>query len=392
MSKAMESAVSDSLAPGAPDARQPRASGFVTQGSGRAADGIEDAIRSANAELQRRSGEQLAIPLAVALEQRDAAYQQLHLERQGWQAQHKNLLSTHAEELREREATLDTLRQQLRDAERELALLREDPKTVIGMGPVSTRAALLQAQDSGEHQLQNSLESAWRDVEDLRTRVSQIELERDDAVREADDLRIEAYSKLAMVRDEVIELESRLVESQRTLTEKDEALGAERNRLIAENEEIRQALHTQVQANIELRRAIASGLPAVGLSAASAPLEPHLATTPNVGAAYAAVGGHASIPPVQTSAHAFDMASFSSAPPTQPQQAPDLWADPLNRRNALPEAAPAPTLAALVGFDTSAPDAGEAALEAASALDQELQEVNRRSRGFGISRLFQRTK
>ncbi len=254
MSKAMEPAVSDSLAPLGPNARSPRASGFVTHGGAAPHAGIEDAIREANTDLQRRSGDNLALPLAIAVEQRDEAYQQLQLERQGWQTQHQTMVGNHATELRERETTLDQLRQQLRDSERELASLRDDPKTVIGVGPVSTRMAALQPHDSGEHRLQTSLESAWQDVQDLRARLSQTELERDDAIREGDDMRIEVYSKLATVRDEAIDLETRLVESQRSLADRHEAWEAERARLVADNEEIRQALHAPVQANIELRR------------------------------------------------------------------------------------------------------------------------------------------
>lgn len=380
MSKAIEPAVSDSLAPSGLDAPGLRASGFVTQGSSRSVVGAEEAIREANADLQKLSGDQLVLPLAVALEQRDEAYRQLSLERQSWQTQHKTLVSKHAAELLERDTTLDTLRQELRAAERELATLRDDPKTVIGVGPVSTRAAAAQASDSGEHRLQISLESAWQDVQDLRSRLAALELERDDAIREADDLRIEVYSKLATVRDEAVDLEARLVESQRALASRDEHWDVERQRLTSEVEEVRQALHAQVQANIELRRAIASGLPVVNPDAAAAPTS------------VAAVGVLASIPPVQTSADAFERAP-SFAPTTQPAtpQA-DGWAAPAGQRFGVPEAAPAPSFASLVGFDTSPPDAADPAFEAASALDQELQEVNRRSRGFGLSRLFQRTK
>lgn len=389
MSKAMDTAVSDSLAPLGPDARSPRASGFVTHGAGRGGTpvGVEDAIRQANVDLERRGADHLTLPLAILVEQRDEAYQQLHLERVGWQTQHKTMIGNHAAELGERETALENLRQQLRDAERELASLREDPKTVIGVGPVSTRMATLQAQDSGEHRLQTSLESAWQDVQDLRSRLAQAELERDDAIREADDLRIEVYSKLATVRDEAIDLEARLVESQRNLGDKEEAWAAERSRLLADNEELRQALHAQVQANIELRRAIASGLPG-----AFVPTEPQI----QISHLTAQNSRIASMPPVQTSAGLFDAGAeqaFTAGALGAPAEA-DLWKSPLSadRRLGVPEAAPAPSLASLVGFDTSAPDAADAAIEAASALDQELQEVNRRSRGFGLSRLFQRTK
>jgi hypothetical protein len=394
MSKAIDPAVNDSLAPFGLDPRSPRASGFVTPnkhvtpGDERSAtDGIEDTIRTANTDLQLRSGEHLTLPLTIAVEQRDAAYRQLQVEREAWHAQHQALVTNHAAELRERDTTLDTLRQQLRDSERELAALRDDPRTVIGMAPVSTRMAALQSQDSGEHRLQTSLESAREDVQDLQARLSAMELERDDAVREADDLRIEVYSKLATVRDEVAELEARLVESQRSLVQKDEQWQTERNRWAAEVEEIRQALHAQVQANIELRRAIAERV------SGYAPPEAAIA-----GVAYpagSALGG-VSIPPVQTSAPLYEPATeLPNAAMSSPStQQPDVWGGPLpiDSRFGVPEAAPPPTFASLVGFDTSAPDAGDAALEAASALDLELQEVNRRSRGFGLSRLFQRTK
>jgi hypothetical protein len=385
MSKATEPAVSDSLAPLGIDARSARTSGFVPNGTGRGApSGVEDAVRQANIELQRRSADQLALPLAIAMEQRDEAYKQLQLERHAWQTQHKALVSSHESELQERENTLDSLRQQLRDAERELSGLREDPKTVIGVGPVSTQMRALQPHDSGEHRLQTTLESAWQDVADLRVRLAQTELERDDATREADDLRIEVYSKLATVRDEVIELEGRLVESQRTLGDKCEAWEAERSRLLNQVEEVRHALRSQVEVNIALRRAIASGIPA-----AYAPSETHLEGLPVDSPA-----DMVSMPPVQTSAPLFEPVPESGYG-LDGQHSPDGWVIPLHsdRRPAIvPEASAAPTMASLMGFDTAPPDAAEAASEAASALDQELLEINRRSRGFGLSRLFQRTK
>src|SRR5690606_37830260 len=95
MSKAIDPAVNDSLAPFGLDPRSPRASGFVTPnkhvtpGDERSAtDGIEDTIRTANTDLQLRSGEHLTLPLTIAVEQRDAAYRQLQVEREAWHAQH----------------------------------------------------------------------------------------------------------------------------------------------------------------------------------------------------------------------------------------------------------------------------------------------------------------
>lgn len=338
---------------------------------GQAPPSIGDSIRAANAELERQAAQQLTIPLTLAIQQRDRVIAEASREREVWQQELARQTALFNGQLRERDAMLNLLRQQLRDAEQELANLREEPKTIIGVAPESSRVPVATAaHESAEHaSLQAALEAAWQDVEDARRRLAEVEGERDRAVKEADELRVELYDKLATARDEVIDAENRLVETQRAFDDAKEQWEDEQVRLRSEVEEARQALMSQLQANVDLRQSFYPPLdPAAPNDAALRATTMQHGTALEGGTHYASANGQALVAnPTETTGSGFTSmpSNGAVAPVAQPNHSDGA----------------ARSLSALVGFQT---EANDEALAMAVDLDQN----NGKRKGFGLGRLF----
>ena len=377
----------------------PRVSGFVSNGSDGA---VVEAIRAANLDLERQSNGYMSVPLAVAIEQRNLALRELCQERAAFEERRSAELATLQVRVREQDSVLEQLRHQLRDAERELEHLRDDTKTTIGIGRVSQAApSSARTLDSGEHSfgapgsLQSALESAWQDVQDARARISKLEEERDAAVRELDEVRLEVYAKLEIAQDEVIELQTHVDDLRRTFDDARDEWESENFRLKTEVDEARQALQQQLEVNAHLRRAMAGDMPS------------HEETVPAPSVRETLPHNHDNVLHVHTSAPALQAAIPRSAvrdvEATQPvpliAQLPatdSTVTDPdgseqtaFRSTHARPiSRAGARTATTAQAFATpthaGAPEMGQ------PNVDAETDELQRRSRGFGIGRLFQR--
>jgi hypothetical protein len=328
---------------------------------------VGDVIRSANADLEQQAAHHLTIPLTIAVQQRDRYIAELCREREAWQQELARQTALFNGQLLERDAQLNLLRQQLQSAEKELAGLRDEPKTIIGVAPDSSRSgSKLATSDSGEHSpLQTALEAAWQDVEDARSRLAALEQERDAALKEADELRVELYDKLATARDEVIEAETHLTDTQRAFDDAKEQWENEQARLRTEAEEARQALLNQLEVNSQLRQSL------IPRGLGSAPVVGEIPDAP------LPLGTAQPVPLVN------QVAPSSSVPPSS--RTGSLFADtlPPPAFEASRVSQPPRSLSTLVGFETN-PRA-----ESVDAVDVDFDEaLGKRSKSFGFGRLF----
>lgn len=384
MAKPVDNTVRNSGFPAASEQPAPRISGFVQHSSNtltqprqpidstarivngsHSAPSVGDVIRSANADLEQQAAHHLTIPLTIAVQQRDRYIAELCREREAWQQELARQAASFNAQILERDAQLNQLREQLRDAEKELAGLRVEPKTIIGVAPDSSRSGnKLATSDSGEHApLQTALEAAWQDVEDARLRLAALEQERDAALKEADELRVELYDKLASARDEVIEAETHLTETQRAFDDAKEQWDNEQARLRAEAEEARQALVIQLEVNTQLRQSLMPqglGSAPSGHEIPDAPLPSGLAHP---------------VPLVN------QVAPSSSIPPSS--GAGSLFADTLRPPAFDGSGSQRPrSLSALVGFESDPPAEDDMPL----AVD--FDEALGKRKSFGFGRLF----
>lgn len=339
-----------------------------------------EAIRVANAELEQQAGHHLTIPLTLAVAQRDQALGDLWRERQTWQQELARQTALFASQLQERDTLLNQLRQQLHDTEREAAWLREAAQLRNQSENAAAQAATDNAptSESGEYSaLQVALEAAWQDVQEARSRVSELEEERDSAVKQADELRVELYDKLAAAQDEAIEAEGRLTDAQRAFEEAKESWETDQARLRNEVEDTRQALVNQLEVNTQLRQSL---LPQVHTSAAAMEELPALGTP--------SFGTTQPVPLVTPSQYP---PAAAPRPPASTYITEVVNPGPTAANFAMshvppPPAAAAPqrTLSSLVGFDTSAPEPNdETDLET-----EDVEESIGKRKSFGFGRLF----
>lgn len=190
----------------------------------------EEAITEANREFEEAVGHSLELPIEVLIQQRDQA---LTYQVESSQALHKvsRALTTVREESARQCATL---RRQLQLAWEELDRLRRAAAQDDGSAP-SADATELRA----------ALADAQREVEETRAEAARLQDERDEAIRETDDVRFELYSQVEAARDENIELQSQVDELQRLLDDTREEAATTMARLEAELEEARQQLQWQ---------------------------------------------------------------------------------------------------------------------------------------------------
>jgi hypothetical protein len=320
---------------------------------------VADTIRSANVTLEQESAQHLSFPLSLAIQQRDHYITEWCREREARQQDAARVAAELDEQRTRHQAELAVLRDQLRDAERELASVRPEPRTIIGVAPAKRVLGETAPSTPEDASLRASLEAAWLDVEDARSRLTAVETERDQAIKEADDLRVELYDKLAAARDEVIEAENRLTELQRAFDDAKEQWEEELARLRSELE-----VSSEVGAASNVAEASDPVLPLVE---AHAPVN------------------YALVPPPRDSLPALsgDYATADDVPPVH-YDAP-----------APAAAAPQPTLSALLGFESSPDlDSEPPYGHHYSQNDDQSAEaaIGRRSKGFGLRRLFRSSK
>lgn len=405
MAKPVDNTVRDSVSPLSSDGPVPRVSGFHSHSApypNRAGGApvnsqpfapaysqpapvtnAGEAIRLANAELEQQAGHHLTIPLTVAVAQRDHAVNELWRERQAWQQELARQTALFAAQIQERDTQLNQLRQQLHDTEREAAWLREAAQlrsqSEHAAAQVTTETA--PSSESGEYSaLQVALEAAWQDVQEARSRLGELEGERDQAVKEADELRVELYDKLAAAQDEAIEAEGRLTDAQRAFDEAKESWETDQARLRNEVEDTRQALVTQLEVNTQLRQSL---LPQVHTSAAGleelpAASVPSFGTTQPVPLVNPSQYPPATLPRPPVSTYT---AEIGNPAPT----AANFAMSHVPPAPAPPGLAQQPrTLSSLVGFDTSVPEPNEET----DLPSEDVEEALGKRKSFGFGRLF----
>lgn len=321
----VDNTVRDSMPSLSSEPPAPRVSGFVSQGTG--------------ASLGGANLLQPPEPLS-GLAQPDAAAHQV---------------TTLTSLLQERENELMALRGQLRDSEREASWLREANKLRAQEELVPPPPA---SADGGHVDLQTALEAAWQDLQDARNRISILEEERDAALREVDELRIELYGKLEMAKDEAIAAENRLTEQQHAFDDARETWVSDHTQLRAELEEAQLALLAQVQENTQLRQSL---IPQVQSSAATLdelPSQPFGSTQPVPLVNPSTYPGAPALPRPHYTAHRPD----TEHPEMEPR-----------------------SLSSLVGFETSPPAITEDTPDEPFAAGKAFRKP---TKSFGLGRLF----
>jgi hypothetical protein len=229
-----------------------RDSGIVFRG--RAAEAAsrraEDAIRSANEELRRRTGDLLGVPIAVLVDQRDAALRQLGDAQREGEERERAVIAEHDAFItflmEEQEKQLGQVSDQLDRAREELGRQR-------ALGAPEEIAPESAAGDPRRKiaSLQHELEVAYAEIDDTRVDAARLQAERDDAIRAIDDARVQAYVQVEAAGDEAFQLQldldaaNRLLEDERdaardaSLTAAD-ALADVRRELDDRNAEVRQ--------------------------------------------------------------------------------------------------------------------------------------------------------
>lgn len=198
----------------------------------------EEAIREANRQFEEAVGRSLELPIEVLIQQRDQA---LTFQVDSSQALHKvsRALTTVREESARQCATL---RRQLQLAWEELERLRRASTEDQGATP--------SAEVEG---LRRALADAQREVDETRAEAARLQDERDEAIRETDDVRFDLYSQIEAARDENIELQSQIDELQQLLEEARSDAAANIAHLEADLEDARQQLQWQEIEMAELK-------------------------------------------------------------------------------------------------------------------------------------------
>jgi DNA repair exonuclease SbcCD ATPase subunit len=169
--------------------------------------------------------------IAVVLEQRDLALARLatlsherDLERAQSAAEHDrfvtDLLQEHSAKQVELERQLKAMRSA---AERQRALgtapviAPSFPVVITGAEPANNAESVQLREQLGD--LRRLLEAAYVEVDDLKAVVPRLEDERDTAIRDADDTRVQLYGEIEAARDEGSVLQLQLDEAQRQMDE-----------------------------------------------------------------------------------------------------------------------------------------------------------------------------
>ncbi len=209
----------------------------------------EEAVRTANHQLEARTKEHLEAVVLVLIEQRDEALRTLAVAMEGAEKERAELVLEHdkfvAFLMEEQDGKADSLQKELSAARQ--ALARKD---VLGAS-VSSSQVPSQLAD-----IRRLLEAAYDELDEHKALVTRLEDERDQAVAAVDDVRVELYSEIEAARDEAIGLQGQLDEAHRELEdERDRARDAaiEAN---TELDEVRRELDDRRQEVIRLRQRV----------------------------------------------------------------------------------------------------------------------------------------
>lgn len=188
----------------------------------------EGQIRAANAELQRRAGSALELPLSVLVEQRDQALRAAESARtQAWQLRREMV----EEEDRFIAFLMADHERQVAELRRELASAREGFERQRSLEPVpivsvthssGSQPPPATGRTMTEHQissLQERLQAAYVEVDDTRADAARLQEERDEAIREISDVRFECQKQVEAARDEASQLQWQLDDAERRLVD-----------------------------------------------------------------------------------------------------------------------------------------------------------------------------
>lgn len=218
----------------------------------------EAAIRAANQELQRRTGNAFDLPVTVLVEQRNQALraaesvreQALQLRRATVEEQDRFiafLMVDHERQLAELQRELQRANEGL-DRRRSL-----EPIPIVAVGAAGDERALAVSPGAAEAQvasLQERLSAAYSEVDDTRADAARLQEERDEAIREISDVRFECQKQVELARDEAAQLQWQLDEAERRLEDAGDRARDEACALSEQIDELRRELDER---NAEVR-------------------------------------------------------------------------------------------------------------------------------------------
>lgn len=229
---------------------------------------LAEHVRAANLEFLDRVNDGLSLPISVLIQQRDAALaelaamqQRVEAELQRSAVEHETFVSYLMEE---QLAAMRGLRQQLKNAQEDLTRTK-----ALAPRPVALASAPEGGED-GESQglasalaqietLRTELEAAFAEVDEARSAAAVLQDERDAAIREADDVRLELQAEIAAARDETFEVQTRLDAALRSLDDAHDEGRDEALRLNEELDEVKRALDERNAEVLRLRRRLGEG-------------------------------------------------------------------------------------------------------------------------------------
>jgi hypothetical protein len=217
----------------------------------------DEAIRKANNELSTRTGDLLAHPVAVLIEQRDAALASLATLRASEKAARDALVIEQDSFITflmgEQEQKTNEMRTELAEQARafqlQLALAQSQQGAPLHAATSSGRPDT--DTDAATGELKQLLEAAYAEIDDTRQDAVKLQEERDEAIRAVDDIKVELYSDVEKARDEAFQIQTELDNTNRML---EDARDASRDRNLEFAEELDQARRALDDRNDEVRR------------------------------------------------------------------------------------------------------------------------------------------
>jgi hypothetical protein len=211
------------------------------------------AIRAANQSLLDKSGNRFELPIAILIDQRDEALQQNEALRQHARGERMALIAEQDQFITflmtDHEAKLVKLSEELKSTREALARQRSLEGPPVG----SAGSASGEVADGGLEiaRLKDLLEAAYAEADETRSDAARLQAELDDAVRAADDVRLEIQLEVDAARDDAFRIQSQLDETNRLL---EDARDQARDEAFRFNEELDDARRTLDERLAEVRR------------------------------------------------------------------------------------------------------------------------------------------
>jgi hypothetical protein len=214
---------------------------------------VQTAIRTANQQLLDKTAANFELPIAVLIEQRDEALQQSEALRQHARGERTALIAEQDQFITflmtDHETKLVKLSEELKSTKEALARQRALE------GPVadSPGTSMGDITDSGMEiaRLKDLLEAAYAEADETRADAARLQAELDDAVRAADDVRLELRLEVDAARDDAFRIQSQLDETNRLLEDARDQARDDAFRFTEELDEARRTLDDRVA---EVRR------------------------------------------------------------------------------------------------------------------------------------------